>query len=318
MNSVAKQYKKISVIIPIYNAQDYLERCLDSILAQTYPYYEVICIDDGSWDDSGVICDRYAKEDMRIRVFHIENGGVSAARNYGLSVMEGEWFAFVDADDWLEPEFFETLYLIAEENACDIVACNFRRDTEYVIGCEAGENRIVTLHSSEQCIRNFIGNKDSMQGMVWNKLYKAEVCRHVTFNTGIKINEDCLYTYDVMSICKKACYITLPLYHWYQRSDSACHSKTTDADFSPANVFLELYDKTLEYQDCEVQRVLQKNYVMSVIKILLYSKYKSNDVEVKKARAKSKEWRGDIWGKLSVKEKIKYVLAIDIYRVLRK
>ena len=101
---------KISIIIPVYHVQEYIGRCLESILLQTYSNFEVLCVEDGPGDKSGEICERYGRQDNRIRVFHLERGGVGYARNYALSRMEGEWFAFLDGDDWIEPEYLEILY----------------------------------------------------------------------------------------------------------------------------------------------------------------------------------------------------------------
>lgn len=310
MKTMEKQCEKISIIVPCYNIEKYLARCLDSILAQTYQNYEVLCVDDGSDDATAGICDKYARLDERIRVFHIKNGGVSAARNYALSVMDGEWFSFVDADDWIEPEYLQVLYDNAIENNCAVSACNFQRDTEYVLGYQRKKELPLVLETSKKCIINYIGAKDSLQGMVWNKIYKTSCCGHLRFREDIRINEDCLYTYDILSTCGKACYTSFPLYHWFQRTDSACHSKSSSADFSPANVFLELYERVLEYQNKDTETALKKNYVLSVVKTLLYSQYEKNDVNVRKAREQCRLWRVDIWPLLSMKEKMKYILVM--------
>ena len=102
----------ISIIVPIYNVEKYLSRCINSVLSQTFPDFELLLIDDGSTDKSGYICDGYAQKDSRIKVFHIENGGVSAARNYGLDNARGEWITFVDADDWIDKDMYYKLYNI--------------------------------------------------------------------------------------------------------------------------------------------------------------------------------------------------------------
>ena len=111
---------KISVIVPVYNVEKYLHRCVDSILAQTFTDFELLLINDGSKDSSGVICDEYAAKDSRVLVFHKENGGVSSARNMGLDNAKGEWISFVDSDDWVEKEYLETLY---QDGEFDFVTC---------------------------------------------------------------------------------------------------------------------------------------------------------------------------------------------------
>ena len=111
---------KISVIVPVYNTEQYLHRCIDSILAQTYTDFELLLIDDGSKDNSGKICNEYAAKDSRVRVFHKENGGVSSARNIGLDNAKGGWISFVDSDDWISTEYLENLFN-AVDNTVDLV-----------------------------------------------------------------------------------------------------------------------------------------------------------------------------------------------------
>ena len=120
----------ISVIIPIYKAEKYIEKCVRCVLAQSYRNLEVILVDDGSPDSSGAICDKLATEDCRIRVIHKENGGAATARNAGLDVMTGEYIAFVDADDYMELNYIETLYRTLKENNAQVSICNFK--TGYV------------------------------------------------------------------------------------------------------------------------------------------------------------------------------------------
>lgn len=312
---------KISVIIPVYNVREYIGRCLESVLSQSFSNLEIICVDDGSTDESGDICEQYMRRDNRVRVFHLKNGGVSAARNFALTQMTGEWFAYVDADDWLESDFFEILYRNARQNTCDISACGFFRSSKFCIGEKNGNSRIYLFHSSEECIHNYICAGDSMQGMVWNKLYRSAIFRKIRFNTDVKVNEDCLYTYDVMRLCKKACLTNEKLYHWFYRKNSACHSKPISIDFSPANVFMELYEKTLVLKDENVSNSLKKNYVCAIIKLLMYAKYYNSDKTVKTAKKRCKNWKKDIWERLDIKTKIKYYVVIYVpwlARIIRK
>lgn len=123
-------YPLVSVIVPVYNVEDYVEECVESILAQDYPNLEVILVDDGATDSSGAICDRLGGRDGRIAVYHKENGGLSDARNYGLARCQGEWISFVDSDDYVSPVFISALYQAAVEHGCSIAAVpggkNFR------------------------------------------------------------------------------------------------------------------------------------------------------------------------------------------------
>ncbi len=115
----------ISIIVPVYNVEKYLHRCIDSLLAQTFSDFEILLVNDGSKDNSGMICDEYARKDSRIRVFHKENGGVSSARNMGLDNAKGDWIAFCDSDDWLDKRFLELMYDKAQIEQADIVMCDF-------------------------------------------------------------------------------------------------------------------------------------------------------------------------------------------------
>ena len=114
----------ISVIVPVYNTEKYLDRCIQSILSQTYSNIEILLIDDGSTDSSGAICDKYAEQDSRVRVFHKANGGVSSARNMGLDKAKGTWFTFVDSDDWIDMDMYEQMYNAAIQNKVDMVCCD--------------------------------------------------------------------------------------------------------------------------------------------------------------------------------------------------
>ena len=114
----------ISIIVPVYNTEKYLDRCIQSILSQTYSNIEILLIDDGSTDSSGAICDKYAEQDLRVRVFHKANGGASTARNMGLDNAKGEWIAFVDSDDWIDAEMYEKMYALAECELVDAVYCD--------------------------------------------------------------------------------------------------------------------------------------------------------------------------------------------------
>jgi len=302
--------KKISIIVPVYNVQAYIEKCLDSILMQTYTDFEVICIDDGSTDNSGKICDLFQKKDNRIRVCHIENQGVSHARNYGLSLMEGSWFCFVDSDDWIEPNYLERMWSLANERQCELVACGIDKTYERTAGGIEVKEQIFTFDSREACIQNYICGGHSMNGYSWNKLYSAEKFRDVRFDENLRVNEDCMYIYEIMSRCERACLTTLKLYHWYIRKDSACHKRAKKADFSAADVFLKLYDKIQGNNMYEAQMVLCKNYILSVVQVLLFAEYERGNIEVAFAKKQCKKWKKDVWNRFSMKQKLKYFLAI--------
>ena len=168
----------ISIIVPVYKVEEFLEECLDSILAQTYTNLEIILVDDGSPDNCGKICDEYVSKDSRIKVIHQDNGGLSSARNAGLDIAIGEYIGFVDSDDYIESNFFEELYKSITENDSDLAICGVKK-----IGME---NR-----------SDFYGNKclkqteylkellaENIKSYTWNKLYKAFLFKNIRFPVG--------------------------------------------------------------------------------------------------------------------------------------
>jgi glycosyltransferase involved in cell wall biosynthesis len=179
---------KISVIIPVYNVENYLCKCIDSVLQQTYSNIEIILIDDGSDDGSGIICDEYAKQDSRIVVIHQENSGLSSARNTGLDHATGDWIAFLDSDDWIQPEMYEILFHLAEDYNADISSCQTRF-------CRSGEaepiiydDNAVSIFTSEEMINELL-TQQKVRFEVWNKLWKRALIGDIRFKIG-QVSED--------------------------------------------------------------------------------------------------------------------------------
>ena len=193
--------KLVSVIIPAYNIEDYIGRCLDSVLSQKYKNLEIIVIDDGSSDRTGEILDDYEKKNHRMKVIHKENGGVSSARNIGIDRANGDYIGFVDGDDWVNPKLFETLVkLINEENA-DIAHCGYqmvfpdRVDYYYNTG-----KRVI--QTKEQGLKDLLAG-EMIEPALYNKLYKRELFENVRLNENLKINEDSLKVLEqIKNDCK--------------------------------------------------------------------------------------------------------------------
>ena len=211
----------ISVIVPVYNVAEYLPRCLDSILAQTHTNIEVIAVNDGSTDDSGSICDKYAEIDSRVKVIHQQNGGVSAARNAGLNAACGAWIAFVDADDWIEPDMYELMFAAALREDVKIVSCGyadhwFEGDT-YLRMPPKPQPVLSRLTALEHIIRR---NLFSLS--LWNKLYWREQVADLRFDNTIHYGEDLLFAvkYICLSEGDMAC-VDKAIYHYCRRKCSA-------------------------------------------------------------------------------------------------
>lgn len=207
----------ISVIIPVYNVKNYLEECIKSIINQTYKNFEVIIVDDGSTDGSAKICDYYANLDRRINCIHIENAGVSNARNIGINNSKGDYIAFCDSDDKYSPDFLLEMISTAERTKADIVICSYYYSNN-------GINRAITKQKESQFISReelfekiFINNE--IGGFVWNKIFKKSIIDNIRFDTDLKICED---TDFLCSITQKGCkmyYLSKPLYYYSVREN---------------------------------------------------------------------------------------------------
>lgn len=216
----------ISIIVPVYNVERYLDKCIDSIRCQTEQKLEIILVDDGSTDRSGELCEQYAKKDPRIRVIHKENGGLSDARNAGMKVALGQWWMFVDSDDYLAPDAAETLLRAAQDNHCEIAVCNMVR--EFDSGRrEAFYNPVTesTVWSGNQRFETL------KQPSVCNKLFKAELFNDVLFPKG-KIYED-TFVYHILVYRAKGVALTgADGYYYRSREESILgQPKYTDKYF---------------------------------------------------------------------------------------
>lgn len=214
----------ISIIIPVYNTKEYLPRCLDSIINQTYENLELLIIDDGSNDGSGDVCDEYAKRDSRIRVIHKENAGQAIARNIGLKISNGSYIGFVDSDDWIEPTMYSELLQALLLNNADIVVCgrnNVNEDYEIINQLFVYDDEFGM--TQEEAIRRFL-TYDGIDGASCDKLFRRGVLDGITYPTEL-ICEDLPFIYDSIMNSTKIFHIGKPLYNYYQRSGSTSHSK---------------------------------------------------------------------------------------------
>ncbi|MGL5904566.1 MAG: glycosyltransferase family 2 protein, partial [Cetobacterium sp.] len=203
---------KISIIVPVYNAENYLEKCIDSVLNQTFRDFELILVNDGSLDSSGAICDEYSQKDKRIIVIHKKNGGQSSARNAGLDIVKGEYIGFVDSDDWIEPEMYEILYNNIFETHSDISICKTRlvkqNSKEEKIECS---NKKYIFEGKEIYDKVFINN--IFEWGPCNKLYKFSKIFNIRFLEG-RVYEDVVYNLFVYKNVNKISYIDNFLYNY--------------------------------------------------------------------------------------------------------
>lgn len=235
-NTVAIHQPVISVIVPVYNVEQFLPRCLDSIVEQTYRNLEIILVDDGSKDSSGAICDEYAAKDQRIRVFHDENRGVSAARNKGIDAAHGEYIAFVDSDDWIHPDFIRILTDMGQKHNADCVICGTETTDhqEPYRDCSKDTARVVAADMQGAMADHFRRTR------VWGRIYRRTLIGKIRFLEGISLAEDAVFNLNVL--CSEeniqVTAIDTKLYFYYERPGSAVRSLPT-IQFAQALPYLQ-------------------------------------------------------------------------------
>lgn len=213
------QLPLISVIVPVYKVEKYLDRCVQSIVGQTYSNLEIILIDDGSPDASGAMCDAWAEKDSRIRVIHQENAGGGAARNAGMDAAKGELIGFVDSDDYIAPDYYQYLYNLLE-NGADIAECGFV-ETEIDNAVFDDNDGKIDFYTPLEAMRFHI--RDTMfRQLIWNKLYRRETIGGVRFPVGTKIDDE-FFTYQVLGKAKSLVHSEKKLYAYRQQPDSVMH-----------------------------------------------------------------------------------------------
>lgn len=252
---------QVSIIVPVYQVETYLRQCIDSILAQTFTDFELILVDDGSKDKSGEICEEYAGKDGRVRVIHKENGGLSDARNAGLEQAAGEYFMFVDSDDYIAPTMIERLYNSIQSESADIAACNFcyvfdkKEKKDFSTAMEAE-----VLQGSEIFYYRKNDRSYGFWTVAWNKLYKSETFRNVRFRFG-KYHEDEFWANDIYQLEIRVATIPERLYYYRQRDNSIMGKESIARNLDILEALRERIYIYLEKQE----------YTDQAYKVLIYS-----------------------------------------------
>ena len=229
--SEMKDYKSlISVIVPVYNVEKYLEECVKSIIRQTYKNIEILLIDDGSTDNSGKVCDDFAESDKRIKVFHKKNGGLSDARNYGVENASGKYVMFVDSDDIVAESIIEILYhMIVADKDLKLTACRLAHFKDGKVPEFFNSNAEIEYLSKEEALVNFLCQK-SIPTSACAKLYEAELLHTIKFVKGQRF-EDNEFIFKIITNCKKIGYCNLKLYAYRHREYSITTSKFDEKEF---------------------------------------------------------------------------------------
>ena len=237
----------VTIIVPVYNTQEYLTRCLDSIVNQSYRHFELLLIDDGSRDDSGRICDDYAAKDSRIKVFHLENGGVSNARNFALNHASGEYIQFLDSDDWISPEATRLFVRTITTSQCDMVISDFYRVSGKRLS-QKGDIEEDGVMTRQEFANIMLENPaDFYYGVLWNKFYRREIIEsvHLRMDPQISWCEDFLFNLEYIRHANSFAALQVPVYYYVKRKGSLISTQSinlTNTMKMKLNVF-EYYNR---------------------------------------------------------------------------
>ena len=216
------EQKKVSIIVPVYNVEKYLQICINSLISQTYSNLEIILVDDASTDNCPVICDMASKSDDRIKVIHKYNGGAASARNVGLNLSTGDYICFVDSDDYVEKDYVKTLVKVLEEEKVDVAVCGFwylyKNHLE-----QRGYSGTCILMSQIDYLQFFL--TDWTCGLIWNKIFKRKVVNGIWFEEGHIIDDE-FFTYKAIINCNRVALFEDPLYYYRMRATSVMSSSS--------------------------------------------------------------------------------------------
>lgn len=306
--------KKISIIVPVYKVEKYLPKCLDSIINQTYTNLEIILVDDGSPDNCGKICDEYAQKDNRIKVIHKENGGLSAARNTALDIITGDYVGFVDSDDWLDIDMYETLVMYANKYNADIVRCdNYENFEDGKCQYHEKNGDKVNIVDKAQALKDLMYQFES--AFVCNKLYKASLFEKQRFEL-VKNGEDRMLNYSILKShdMMLVVYVNMPKYHYFFRKDSVTRNLSEEAAidaFKISEIFYknEINDKKISSYVCRGYA----RYNIPIIRDFVLAGQDKNPIVknmVKEIRKKRKNLKKHI---ISKREKLSLILICHFW-----
>lgn len=224
----------VSIILPIYNVENYLRRCVESVINQTYQNLEIILVDDGSKDSSGKICDEYCAKDSRVKCIHKKNGGLSDARNAGIEIATGVYLCFIDSDDFIHSQYVETLHGALKKYDADMAVCNFQRvkeeDMPFEQNIKLAEVCGHVLNQDESWFALYDDKLKYQYTIACSKLYKRSVFSNLRFPVG-RLNEDSATAHQVIGLIEKSVYVDAVLYYYLVRAGSIMNSdiKTDDS-----------------------------------------------------------------------------------------
>lgn len=269
----------VSVIVPVYNVEQYIQRCITSILNQTYKNIELILIDDGSTDRSGEICDTY-KHDSRVKVLHKENGGQASARNRGLDIAKGSWITFVDSDDFITPDYVEYLLMLCKKYSVPISQCGAVRGTDAVFPIDRTQIREVKWNIHDL----YSSSTRDFRGIVWAKMYSREIIGDLRFPEGY-IFEDEDFAFKVSYFAGEMVISNRHLYYYYMTDNSTIRGKKTHINYDFIQIFDERIRFLKNYEENEMIDITNKELcIRLMLRYCTAKKNNMNDADCKKIK----------------------------------
>lgn len=308
--------EKISVCIPFYNIEPYARRCLDSVLNNTYKNLEVICVNDGSIDGTSMLLHEYAKKDHRVIVIDKENGGIISARNAAIEVATGDVITFIDGDDWVHTQYFETLMFVRSMTKADVVVCDHLRCMDAVTELPIDLNRVT--YKVEPI--TYVLNDDEVRSMISGRLFSRQIASEVKGASDIQLGEDAIF--NLTFLCNKPdlhiAIVHEKIYYYYQREGSLAHIISHNQRIKVSQYFMKHYD---EYSETQVKCILLHEIIRNMAAYRYLQMFTHNKSETKATCYEiytfcRKRWNGIfLWN-----DKMKYTVLYYcpfIYRLFR-
>jgi glycosyltransferase involved in cell wall biosynthesis len=267
----------VSIIVPVYNVAEFLPACIDSFVCQTYQNLEILLINDGSYDNSGEICDEYAKKDLRIKVVHKENGGLSDTRNIGLDIAEGEYISFIDSDDIIHKQFIDTLLGILIASKAEISMCDYTKFSNILPTTLCNNKEDFEIHSGEYMLNNLYTKHWVPKNVIaCNKLYSRKVWESLRYTVGV-LHEDEYIIHELYANVQKVAYCQLRLYYYRQRHSSITNEISSKRIHDTLNIF---NNREVFFRQHGYNHLIQLNSQAKLLNVvLLATSYKNSETE---------------------------------------
>lgn len=315
---------EISIIVPVYKVEPFLDRCIKSIVEQTLEDLELILINDGSPDNCPMICDAWAEKDSRIKVIHKTNGGLSDARNAGLDIATGKYIGFVDSDDYIKKDMYEILLNVLNSTGADFIKSNYISFEEETIPVYESVETRITVFNAVEALENFMNEEYScekpMKSTIWDGLYKKELFSNIRFPKG-KINEDTFIFPELILKAKKIVHINEAFYYYYKRPGSIVHSGINEREINSRNLWVHIGNVMENFTDkfrekCCINSVSR---YLSILSRIYFSTFKDEYFSsVRKELIEYFQANKQYINNVRIKRTLKIIRCYPLYLILRK